>query len=131
MIFHGNGGVLHLCILCMGRDKPVHSFWAQVRHQLPAEQQAQQCHHDVLSLGCEAQEDDGAFANAARETKLRQLVLWSLFQTGKQTWQYIYIYIFSVDSLICLIHLSTIGIFHCYVYCQRAIIKIYQGFEGY
>ena len=94
MIFHGNGGVLHLCILCMGRDKPVHSFWAQVRHQLPAEQQAQQCHHDVLSLGCEAQEDDGAFANAARETKLRQLVLWSLFQTGKQTWQYIYIFFF-------------------------------------
>lgn len=127
MIFHGNGGVLHLCILCMVRDKPVHSFWAQVRHQLPAEQQAQQCHHDVLSLGCEAQEDDGAFANAARETKLRQLVLWSLFQTGKQTWQYI----FSVDSLICLIHVSTIGILHCCVYCQRAIIKIYQGFQGY
>ena len=74
--------------MILGRDSPQSTvFWAPVRHQLPAEQQAQQCHHDLLSLGCEAQEDAGAFANAARETKLHKLMLWKLFQSGKQTWQ--------------------------------------------
>lgn len=55
-------------------------LWQQVCNQLLAKQQAQQCHHNVLPLGGEAQKNDGAFANATREPELNSSELFHVVQ---------------------------------------------------